>query len=77
MTHIMYYIIRYHVFSLGQWKVPIITGNRPPPCAGFSIHTLPGNRAVIFGGATIDETGIHRVNDLFMLSFSQNAIVSC
>ena len=74
MTHIMYYII---MISSGQWKVPIIKGNRPPPCAGFSINTLPGNRGVIFGGSTIDETGFHRVNHLFLLSFSQNTIVSC
>ena len=64
-------------FSSGQWKVPIITGNRPPPCAAFSIDTLPGNSGVIFGGVTNDETGLHRVSDVFLLSFSQNTIVSC
>ena len=62
---------------LGQWQVPIVTGNRPPPCAGFSIHALPSNIGVMFGGGTIDETGFHRVNNLYLLSFSQNAIVSC
>ena len=76
MIHIMYYIIMINVFSSGQWKVPIITGNRPSPCSGFSINTLPGNRSVIFGGYTFDETRFRRVNDLFLLSFSQNAIVS-
>ena len=69
--------VRYHVFSSGQWKVPIITGNRPPPCARFGIHTLPGNRGVMFGGIIIDKTGFRHVNDLFLLSFSQNTIVSC
>ena len=77
MTHIIYYIIIYCVLSSGQWKVPIITGNRPPPSSSFSIDTLPGNKGVMFGGFTIDETGFHRVNDLFVLSFSQNIIVSC
>ena len=78
MTHIMYYITNYdHVFSSGQWKVPIITGNRPPPSAGFSIKSLPRNRGVMFGGIGIDETGFRCVNDLFLLSFSQNTIVSC
>ena len=64
-------------FSSGQWKVPIITGNRPPPCADFTINTLPGNKGVMFGGFTIDETALRRVNDIFLLSFSQNTIVSC
>ena len=77
MTHIMYYIIMISCISSGQWKVPIITGNRPPPLAYFTINTLPGNRSVMFGGRTIDETGLHRVNDLFLLLFSQNTIVSC
>ena len=80
MTHIndiMYYIIIISCFSSGQWKVPIITGDRPPPCARFNIKTFPSNRAVMFGGFIIDKTGFHRVNDLFLLSFSQNTIVSC
>ena len=77
MNHIMYYIIMISCISSGQWKVPIITGNRPPPCSRFSIHTLPGNSGVMFGGGIIGETRFHRVNDLFLLSFSQNAIVSC
>ena len=64
------------IFS-GQWKVPIITGNFPPPCSRFSINTLSGSGGVIFGGFTIDETGFRRINDLFLLSFSQNTIVSC
>ena len=65
------------MYFAGQWNVPIITGNRPQPCSLFSINTLPGNRGVMFGGFTIDETGFRRVNDLFLLSFSQNTIVSC
>ena len=77
MTHFMYYIILYHVFSSGQWKVPIITGDRPPPSAGFSIKSLPGNKGVMFGGVTQTEARIHRLNDLFLLLFSENTIVSC
>ena len=77
MTNIMYYIIIILPISSGQWIVPIITGNRPQPFSHFSINTLPGNKSVIFGGGTVDETGFHRVNDLFFLSFSENGIVSC
>ena len=53
------------------------TGNCAPPCAAFSINTLPDNKSVMFGGFTIDGTEFRRVNDLFLLSFSQNSIVSC
>ena len=77
MTHIMYYIIMISCISSGQWKLPMITGNRPPPCVDFSIHTLSSNKGVMFGGYTIDEIGFRPVNDLFLLSFYQNTIVSC
>ena len=30
----------------------------------------------MFGGATIDETGIHAVHDVFLLTYSQDTIVS-
>ena len=57
--------------------MPIITGKRPPPCAGFSIKSLAGNKGVMFGGVTQDENGLRRLDDLFLLSISQNTIVSC
>ena len=56
------------MFSLGRWKIPIITGNRPPPCAWFSLNALPGNRGVIFGGTTVNKFGKNRVNDLFLFT---------
>ena len=31
----------------------------------------------MFGGGTIDETGGHRVDDVFLLTYSQDTIVSC
>ena len=64
------------IFSLGQWIVPLITGTRPPPCAEFIMHRFSDNKGVMFGGYSIDETGLHRVNDLFIFSCTQNTIVS-
>ena len=80
VLHDSHYVLHHNdikYFLSGRWKVPVITGNRPPPCSDFSIDTLPGNRSVMFGGCTIDETGVRLVNDSFLLSFSQNTIVSC
>ena len=31
----------------------------------------------MFGGSTIDLTGVHDVDDVFLLTYSQNTIVSC
>ena len=75
MTHMVYYFIM--IFSLGQWEIPIVTSTRPPPCAYFTSNTLPGNRGVMFGGIVVDETGKHRVNDLFLFTCLRDTIVSC
>ena len=71
------YIIMYHVYSSGQWNIPVITGTRPPPCAHFTMNTLPANRGVMFGGVTISEgNNFHCVNDLYLFQYSDNTIVS-
>ena len=76
MTQIMYYIIMISCISSGQWIVPVITGTRPPPCSGFTMHTLLNNQCVMFGGETIDETCEHVVDDLYIFSCTHNTIVS-
>ena len=63
-------------FTSGQWIVPVITGTRPPPCSGCTMHTLHNNEGVMFGGTTFDETGFHRLDDLYILCCTHNTIVS-
>ena len=40
------------------------------------MHTVHNNHGVMFGGRTIDDTGRHRVDDLYMVSCTHNTIVS-
>ena len=56
--------------------MPVITGIRPPPCTGFTMHPVHNNEGVMFGGTAIDETGRHRVDDLYIFSCTHNTIVS-
>ena len=53
-------------------------GDRPPPCAYFTINALPGNRGIMFGGVTIDvgTQKLTRLSDIFLLNISQDMIVS-
>lgn len=60
--------------SPGQWKLPVITGNRPPPCAYFTIHTVPGNKGVMFGGIVYDDIGVRRTNDLHIFTIDNTII---
>ena len=54
------------------------TGDKLPPCAGFTIHALPGNKAVLFGGFIIDEKGkeLATSDSVFVISFTDSCVVS-
>ena len=32
------------------WLSPLIKGTRPPPCADFTLNSIHGHKAVLFGG---------------------------
>ena len=72
MVYIIYFDNEF-IFLIAQWKLPVITGNRPPPCAYFTIHTVPGNKGVMFGGIDI---GTRRTNDLHIFTIDNTIIVS-
>ena len=47
--------IKYNFITVcisGQWIIPEITGECPPPCYSFTLTSLPNNRALLFGGNT-------------------------
>ena len=69
-----------YVLSAGQWKTPKMTGDRPIPCAYFTLNTLPDGRGIMFGGTSINTINEKtRINDVFLLNqnLSQDEIVSC
>ena len=60
-----------------QWTLPEVTGMSPPPIAACSVNTLPtSNRAVLFGGVVIDDNGFHRSNDVYIITYTKNQVVS-
>ena len=49
----------------------------PPPISLCSVNTLPtSNRAVLFGGMVIDDNGLHRSNDVYIITYTKNQVVS-
>lgn len=69
-----------HLLFSGGWTIQVVTGSAFPPLTGFSIDTLPGNRAIIFGGESVNEHNklVHHLsNDVFILSYMNNFVVSC
>ena len=58
---------------------PLITGDRPPPMAYFTINVLPNNRtkAIVFGGKTVTERNkSHYSNDIYCMTLADNTVVS-
>ena len=65
------------MFPIANWTVPTVTGTRPPPLAGFTLNPLPEtNRAVIFGGVVVDDTGFYRTNDVYFVTYTKDLVVS-
>ena len=58
--------------SVGKWVSPPVSGERPPPCAGFSLTMIDPRRAVLFGGR--EEKG--KSNDVYILDL-QSMVCIC
>ena len=57
--------------------MPTVTGTRPPPLAYFTVNTLSGiNGAVIFGGVVVDDTEIYLTNDVYLVTYTKDLVVS-
>ena len=56
----------------GNWIVPDITGNGPPPCNVFTLTKLPNNRAILFGGITPNGPN----NTLYIVQCMKTGVVS-
>ena len=69
----------FDLFITGEWISPTVTGDRPPPIAGFTVNRLPSDssKAVLFGGRIVPkENESHYSNDLYILSLSNDTVVS-
>ena len=67
------------ITTTGQWVSPLITGDRPPPMARFTINVLSNNRmyAIIFGGVIVTESNKnHCSNDIYYMTLADNTVVS-
>ena len=54
------------------WSSPVVTGQAPPPCSTFSLTTVGGKRAAMFGGIT--QSG--RSDDLYIVDLERHSVVS-
>ena len=60
------------ISTAGAWSCPVTTGERPPPCAGFTFTAVDDRRAVMFGGGNREKGPM---NDVYIIDFS--TMVKC
>ena len=60
------------VYFSGQWIVPEIIGECPPPCNKFTLTSLPNNRAMLFGFITPNVSD----NTMYMAQCTNTSVVS-
>ena len=41
-----------NLLPLDGWSSPVVTGQAPPACSSFTLTTMEGKRAAMFGGST-------------------------
>lgn len=59
---------------IGKWVSPIVTGDVPPACAGFTLTRISGNTALLYGGFQPQHGGC--VSSVYKLRMTKNKIVS-
>ena len=56
------------IINVGNWTVFSFSGERPPPCADFSLNSVDLYRAVLYGGRRgTDEDS----NDFYLIDFNR------
>ena len=61
-------------FHKEEWITPAVKGERPPPCAGFTLTQITHNSALLYGG--VDSTSGQCLNDAYIVELSKDSIVS-
>ena len=58
--------------TLGEWSLPAVTGQPPPPCSHFTLTKIGEKRAAMFGGW--DE--LNKFKHLFIVELGRHSVVS-
>ena len=57
---------------LGQYVTPVISGQPPPPCDGFTFNKVTNNSGILYGGDTPDGDS----NIVYITKLMNNTVVS-
>ena len=74
--------VNFHIWSdgyltnlyLGEWSTPSVTGEPPPPCAGFTLTKISHTSALLYGGYN-PQSGTC-IRDSYIIQMTHDGIVS-
>jgi serine/threonine protein kinase len=63
-----------NIFSLktSEWITPKLKGERPPPCAGFTLTKISHNQAILYGG--YDAFSTDCMSDIYIVEMSKECV---
>ena len=61
------------IVYVGQWIRPVVNGDCPQPCSGFTLTLIGENKAVLFGGYC---SGKGRNNFVYIAELTKDSVVS-
>ena len=61
------------ITSIDGWSSPVVTGQAPPPCNEFTLTTVKGKRAAMFGGITASS---RYSDDWYIVDLERHSVVS-
>ena len=62
------------IYTSGEWSTPSVTGEVPPPCAGFTLTKISHTSALLYGGYN-PQSGTC-IRDCYIMQVTRDGIVS-
>ena len=62
------------IYTAGKWSTPSVTGELPPPCAGFTLTKISHTSALLYGGYN-PQNGTC-IRDCYITQVTHDVIVS-
>lgn len=61
------------MIAIDEWGIPVVQGDYPPPCSGFTLTSLSDSQAIMFGGY---HSAKGKVNTVYIAELTKDIVVS-
>lgn len=72
--HCTYFLYDVYIYYIGSWVTPTITGDKPPPSAGFTLTQISPNTAIFIGG--VNPFTQECIDEVYKVELKADSVVS-